>query len=81
MLIVNRDGTLSALPTLQEWKENAYQSDERFITGLVKVSTEDVNRIYAVRNLVRVLMPGLPEQSEEPGWYYTIVVQGVLKCV
>jgi hypothetical protein len=79
ILIVNRDGLLSALPTVPEYLRLDFQNDtERFLIGAVQVTDAVATAIQSQTGRVRVLMPELPPPLPESGWLYVAVVNGAL---
>ncbi len=78
VLIVNKDGLLSALPTVAEFRRMDFMQDERFLVGAVVVEDAVAASIQQKAGQVRVLMPELPGPLEEQGWLYVAVVEGAL---
>lgn len=73
VLIVNRDGVLSAMPTLAEFHVNEYIT-EGMLFGGVTVSPEIAEMVYVNRARVRVLAPDLPLPDENENVF--VAVQG-----
>ncbi|TKT89463.1 hypothetical protein [Dyadobacter frigoris] len=80
VLIVNLDGQLSAMPTVQEYHKNHY-SIKNMHRGLVRVSPELEALVFENRDVIRVLGPKLPPVLNVPGWIYVAVVDSTLTCI
>lgn len=80
VLIVNRCGLLSAMPTVEEYQTHAYETGDK-VFGEVVVDDVDAALIFQERARIRVLIPELPGLVSEPGWRYITVVKGQIKLV
>ncbi len=72
VLIVNRCGLLSALPTLAEYQAMQFITDD-MLKGIVEVSDDVANMIYGQLGRVKVLAPMLPKANESDCLYVAIV--------
>jgi hypothetical protein len=80
VLIVNKCGLLSALPTEKEFCFLDFETENK-IFGLVEVTDEDAAKIHQESTRVRVLMPDLPKPERRGAWLYVAVVKGRLVLV
>lgn len=78
VLIVNKDGLLSALPTEAEFRRLEFMADDRFLIGWVVVADAVAAAIQQEAGRVKVLMPELPGPVDGESWLYVAVVDGVL---
>lgn len=78
-LIVNRNGHFSALPSAQEFLENAYfTAPDRFLVFEVECDAQTMEAIWLKRDSLIIIGPGLPltheEQISDPTHVYAKVV-------
>jgi hypothetical protein len=82
VLIANRCGLLSALPTLEEYRRLDFMVEaDRFVIGVVEATDEVAAAIQQQQGRVRVLLPELPPPLPDAGWLYVAVVKGELVLV
>lgn len=79
VLIINRCGLLSALPTLAEYHDMQFITDD-MIKGIVEVSDDVVKMVFGQLGRVKVLAPMLPKDIE-PDCLYVAIVGGRLILV
>ena len=75
VLIVNSNGVLSAMPSLKEFEENYFVTDEK-VFGAVHCDADVAALIYQERQRIRVLTPELPGPVKEKEWLYIGVLDG-----
>jgi hypothetical protein len=80
VMIVNRCGLLSAMPTLKEFEALAFTTKDKYV-GEVEVSDKIASMIHQESTNVRVLLPGLPKPRKREGWRYVSVVKGEVVLV
>jgi hypothetical protein len=82
VLIVNSDGMLSALPTVEEFQAKDFFTDGRE-HGIVEVSEEDAGKVFMAqqeRRSVRVLLPNM-KLTPVPSALYVAVVNGRVQLI
>ena len=77
ILIVNADGLFSALPSLQEYKDNNFVVTNK-VVGKVQVQVSDIATIFDNKDHIRVLLPELPPPVQGEDLLYISVVKGCL---
>lgn len=75
VLIVNSNGTLSAMPTIAEFQANEYVTEDTTY-GMVHCDADVAAMIFQERQRIRVLAPGLPGPTSEIQSLYIGVVEG-----
>lgn len=75
VLIVNKCGLFSALPTLDEYVKHDYSTEDK-VLGIVEVSDQDAALIFQERLRIKVLLPELPKPIKGEQWLYIAVVNG-----
>jgi hypothetical protein len=78
-LIVNRNGLLSACPTRDVFKANAFLTDpERFFVVQVYITRETYQHLFENRDNAFILHKQLPVREDKPDRVYYQVVTGKL---
>lgn len=77
VLVVNPDGLLAAMPTVEEYTSLNFDLNNVRVLGRIECPDERASVIYKERARVRVVVSGMPLPGDIPGeWLWISVVRG-----